>query len=153
MQRSVVHATFHLSRTYDAPLQRVFTALSDETAKDKWFGGPADQLQRLERHMDFRVGGRERLKGRWQNGTVSTFDAIYLDIVAPERVVYAYDLYIDDEKISVSLATLQLTPAGDGRTTLAVTEQGAFLDGYDDAGKREHGTGMLLDRLGESLLE
>ncbi len=32
-----------------------------------------------------------------------------------------------------------------------VTEQGAFLDGYDDAGSREQGTGFLLDRLGASL--
>jgi len=27
------------------------------------------------------------------------------------------------------------------------------LDGYDDAGSREHGTGLLLDRLGVSLAE
>ncbi len=32
-----------------------------------------------------------------------------------------------------------------------MTEQGAFLDGYDDAGSREHGTGFLLDKLGASL--
>jgi hypothetical protein len=32
-----------------------------------------------------------------------------------------------------------------------VTEQGAFLDGYDDAGSRERGTGFLLDSLGASL--
>jgi len=32
-----------------------------------------------------------------------------------------------------------------------VTEQGAFLDGYDDAGSREHGTNFLLDALGKSL--
>jgi hypothetical protein len=32
-----------------------------------------------------------------------------------------------------------------------VSEQGAFLDGYDDAGSRERGTGFLLDRLGASL--
>jgi hypothetical protein len=31
------------------------------------------------------------------------------------------------------------------------TEQGAFLDGYDDAGKRESGTGGLLDALGREL--
>jgi hypothetical protein len=36
---------------------------------------------------------------------------------------------------------------------LMVSEQGAFLDGYDDAGSREHGTGYLLDRLGASLNE
>jgi hypothetical protein len=28
-----------------------------------------------------------------------------------------------------------------------VTEQSAFLDGYDDAGARERGTGELLDAL------
>ena len=59
-------------------------------------------------------------------------------------------MHLDDKKISVSLATLQLADMG-GRTTLKVSEQGAFLDGYDDAGSREHGTGYLLDALGASL--
>ena len=40
-----------------------------------------------------------------------------------------------------------------GKTTLIVTEQGAFLDGYDDAGSREQGTGYLLDALGASLAQ
>jgi hypothetical protein len=39
------------------------------------------------------------------------------------------------------------------QTTLMVTEQSAFLDGYDDAGSREHGTGLLLDALGASLID
>jgi hypothetical protein len=34
-----------------------------------------------------------------------------------------------------------------------MTEQGAYLDGYDDAGSREHGTGVLLDTLGASLAD
>jgi uncharacterized protein YndB with AHSA1/START domain len=34
---------------------------------------------------------------------------------------------------------------------VVMTEQGAFLDGYDDAGSREHGTHFLLDALGDSL--
>jgi hypothetical protein len=34
---------------------------------------------------------------------------------------------------------------------LKVTEQGAFLDGYDDAGSREQGAGVLLEALGASL--
>jgi hypothetical protein len=33
-----------------------------------------------------------------------------------------------------------------------MTEQGAYLDGYDDAGSREKGSGFLLDALGQSLL-
>ena len=56
-------------------------------------------------------------------------------------------MHLDDKKISVSLATMQLKAEG-GKTTLMVTEQAAFLDGYDDAGSREQGTGHLLDALG-----
>jgi uncharacterized protein YndB with AHSA1/START domain len=150
--RSVVHAVFHLERTYDAPVARVWKALTDEQAKARWFGGPPDRWQLLERHMDVRVGGTERAKGRWEGGVVSTFDAIYHDVVPNERLVYSYVMHLNDRKISVSLATLQLTADG-GKTTLKVSEQGAFLDGYDDAGSRERGTGFLLDALGASLAE
>jgi uncharacterized protein YndB with AHSA1/START domain len=148
--RSVVHATFHLERTYDAPVARVWQALTDETAKQRWFGGTPGRWELLERHMDMRVGGRERLKGRWEGGVVSTFDATYHDVIPNQRLIYSYEMHLDDRKISVSLATMQLNAAG-GKTTLKVTEQGAFLDGYDDAGSREHGTGFLLDALGASL--
>ena len=102
--------------------------------------------------MDVRPGGRERSKGRWKGGLESTFDAIYQDVVPNERLVYTYEMHLDDKKISVSLATVQLR-AGNGGTTLTITEQGAFLDGYDDAGSREHGTGYLLDALGTSLTD
>lgn len=150
--RSVVHAAFHLERTYDAPVARVWKALTDENAKAKWFGGPQDRWERLERHMDVRVGGTERAKGRWDGGVVHTFDAVYHDVVPNERLIYSYVMHLDDRKISVSLATMQLTVDG-GRTTLKVSEQGAFLDGYDDGGSREHGTRFLLDALGASLAE
>lgn len=149
-KRSVVHATFHLKRSYDAPVARVWKALTDEKAKAKWFGGPTGRWELLERHMDVRVGGSERLRGRWEGGVVSTFDAAYHDVVPNERLVYSYVMHLDEKKISVSLATMQLSAEG-GRTTLTVTEQGAFLDGYDDAGSREQGTGHLLDALGASL--
>ncbi|TWB63365.1 SRPBCC family protein [Nitrospirillum viridazoti] len=150
-QRSAVHAIFSLERTYDAPAARVWRALSDMEAKSKWFGGDPGQWESLERTMDFRVGGTERAKGRWQGGMTSTFDAHYLDIIPNERIVYSYVMHLDERKISVSLATMELKPAGEGRTTLKITEQGAFLDGYEDNGSREHGTGFLMDRLGASL--
>jgi uncharacterized protein YndB with AHSA1/START domain len=70
--------------------------------------------------------------------------------VPDRRIVYAYAMHRDDVKISVSLATVEFVPSGAG-TTQVVTEQGAFLDGYDDAGSREHGTGGLLDKLEAAL--
>src|SRR5690348_13423502 len=150
--RSVVHATFSLQRTYEAPVARVWKALTDEAAKQKWFAGTPGRWQLLERRMDVRAGGRERLKGRWDGGVVSTFDATYHDVIPNERLVYSYEMFLDEKKISVSLATMQLKADG-AKTTLTVTEQGAFLDGYDDAGSREHGTGKLLDALGASLTD
>ncbi len=148
--RSVVHASFHLERRYDAPVARVWQALTDPAAKQKWFSGTPGRWELLERQMDVRAGGRERVKGRWEGGVVSTFDAIYHDVIPNQRLVYSYEMHLDDKKISVSLATMQLKAEG-GKTTLMVAEQGAFLDGYDDAGSREHGTGQLLDALGASL--
>ncbi len=147
--RSVVHGVFTVRRSFAASLTQVYRALTDKEAKARWFGG-AEGFVALERQMDVRPGGRERVKGRWPSGLVTTFDAVYFDVVPEERLVYAYEMCLDDRKISVSLATLQLE-AEAGGTRLTVTEQGAFLDGYDDAGAREHGTGALLDALGASL--
>jgi uncharacterized protein YndB with AHSA1/START domain len=148
--RSVVHGAFHIERIYDATPEQVYKALSDETAKNRWFYGPQG-WRPIERFMDFRIGGHERAKGRFEGGVTTTFDAIYHDIVPSERIVYTYQMHLDERKISVSLATLEIEPAGAGRTKLKVCEQGAFLDGYDDAGSRERGTGDLLDKLGVSL--
>ncbi len=72
------------------------------------------------------------------------------DIVTEQRIIYSYDMHIDGKRISVSLATIVFKPAGNG-ILLTVTEQGVFLDGYDDAGSREQGTRSLLDKLGAAL--
>jgi len=150
LTRSVTHATFHLERTYEASLARVWKALTNPAAKAQWFAA-SEQLEIIERSIDVRPGGRERVKGSWGGRVTSTFDATYYDVIENERLVYCYEMHLDDRKISVSLATLQLKAEGKS-TRLMVTEQGAFLDGYDDAGSREKGTGELLDALGKSLM-
>ena len=151
-ERNVTHSTFVIDRLYDASPARVWAAWSTEEAKKLWFGGGDGTWTPLERAFDFRVGGRERAVGRWKSGTVSAFDALYWDIIPEERIVYTYEMHIDDRKISVSLASVELHREGEG-TRLKVTESGAFLDGYDDAGSREHGTRALLGQLEASLRE
>jgi uncharacterized protein YndB with AHSA1/START domain len=144
----VVHGSFTVSREYPAPVAMVFNAWADKQAKARWFAGP-EGWKEVIRDFDFRPGGRERTKGRFPNGRESDFHCEYRDIVPNERIVYVYDMYVDGTKISVSLATVTFETAGKG-TKLTVTEQGVFLDGYDDAGGREHGTNILLDQLGAS---
>ena len=104
----------------------------------------------LEKSFDFREGGRETASGKHPNGMVSSFDCIYRDIVPNRRIVYSYVMHLDGKKISVSQASIEIVPEGAG-TKLVVTEYGDFLDGYDDAGSREHGTNFLMDRLDKSL--
>jgi uncharacterized protein YndB with AHSA1/START domain len=148
-QRSAVHATFSLERVYDATPARVFKAFADPAAKRKWFGGPSEWLD-TEQSYDFRVGGRETSKATPPGGESHAFNAIYQDIVPNERIVYTYDMHIGSARISVSLATVEFKPQGSG-CRLVLTEQGVFLDGYDDAGSREEGTAWLLGKLGDSL--
>jgi len=147
---AVVHGTFAIVREYPHAVARVFAAWVDPAAKARWFAGPPDKWQLLERRMDVRAGGSERVRGKFQNGRVSDFRAHYHDVVPERRIVYAYDMFVDERKISVSLATITFEAAGKG-TRLTVTEQGAFLDGYDDNGSREQGTAALMDALGKSL--
>jgi uncharacterized protein YndB with AHSA1/START domain len=148
-QRSVSHGSFSVERTYDATPARVFHALSDITAKQAWFQGPAG-WKRHAHTMDFRVGGKEYSSVGPEGGAAHIYDATFLDIVPNERIITAYEMYFDKTKISVSLAVFELKPAG-AATTLTLTEHGAFLDGFDDAGSREQGSIALMDRLGESL--
>jgi uncharacterized protein YndB with AHSA1/START domain len=81
---------------------------------------------------------------------MSSFDAIYQDIIPNERIIYSYDMHLDDKRISVSVSTIVFAAAAAG-TKLTFTEQGVFLDGFDDPSLREKGTSDLLDALGASL--
>jgi uncharacterized protein YndB with AHSA1/START domain len=149
MKRATEHATFVIERKYSQAPARVFAAWAEPEAKARWFNGPGEW--RSEGYqLDFRVGGREHLEVRPASGDAHRFDCIYQDIVPGERIVYSYDMHIGAARISVSLATVELTHSGSG-TRLVFTEQAVFLDGYDDAGSRERGTGELLDKLECSL--
>lgn len=144
--RSASHDSFVIDRVFSATPAQVFAAFAEPEARARWFSGPPGQWTKLVREQDFRVGGRERVSGRFAGGTVSTFDCRYQDIVKDERIIYTYEMQLDERRISVSLATVELRPEGSG-TRMRYTEQGVFLDGYDDSGSRERGTRGLLDQL------
>jgi uncharacterized protein YndB with AHSA1/START domain len=145
--RTATHGNFTIERTYPASPSRVFSAFATPEAKGRWFGAPEEMLTG-DREFDFRVGGHERLTTK--GDTTYIFDAVYYDIVPDQRIVTAYEMYANDDRLSVSVATVELTPAGSG-THLVYTEQGVYLDGLDKPEWREHGTGEMLDKLGEIL--
>ncbi|HEV7204610.1 MAG TPA: SRPBCC family protein [Jatrophihabitans sp.] len=148
-ERSVVHASFTIERTFPASPERVFAAWASQTAKAQWFG-PDETDPGAEHTLDFTVGGRERLRGAIPNGPTYAYDAVYQDIVPNERAVWSYDMHLDGRRISVSVATIEITGVPGG-ARLVMTEQGAFLDGLDTNAQREQGTAEILDKLGTVL--
>jgi uncharacterized protein YndB with AHSA1/START domain len=148
-ERSVTHATFVIERTFPVPPAKVFAAFADPALKRQWFAGPPEWGE-AEQTMEFRVGGRETSRGGPPEGPIHAFDARFQDIIPDRRIIFSYDMHLDDTRISVSLATVDLKPAGKG-THMTFTEQGAFLDGWDDVADRERGSIMLMDALGAFL--
>jgi uncharacterized protein YndB with AHSA1/START domain len=146
IERSQTHATFVIERTYDASVDAVWHALSDTDAREHWFGG-GPEFEIYERSHDFRVDGRGVEAGKWRNGPMSRFVSTYTDIVDRERMVFTYDMWVDDRHMSTSLTTIAVEAAGDG-TFLTYTEQAVHLDGLDTVEGREEGTRGLLDALG-----
>ena len=154
-ERSVLHDTFVIERTYPAGPSRVFAAFASRETKDAW-ADPGDiaaaEPATGPAEFDFRVGGHERFGNVYQ-GVSYTYDALYYDIVPGQRLVYSYEMYADGVRFSVSLATIEFVETDDG-TTLTWTEQGAYLDGVDgpDAPRlRQGGTGEMLDGLAKYL--
>ena len=144
-KRTATHATFVIERDYPHPPAKVFAAFADPKKKARWFGGP-EEWEKSNHKLDFRIGGQESVSGGPPGGTVHAYHAEIWDIVENERIVTSYQMHLDDRRISVSLATYEFKANG-ASTTFVLTEQGVFLDGYDDAGQREEGTRELLSQL------
>jgi uncharacterized protein YndB with AHSA1/START domain len=143
----VIHDTFTLERRFASPPERVFAAFATEEAKHSWFKGP-DDWEQGPAEFDFRVGGRETDTGGPPGGFTSTMELTYSDIVEDRRIVYTYEMTLDDVKSSVSVASIEFHQDGTG-TRLVLTEHGVYFDGTVDgpAGRKE-GTEGLLDALG-----
>jgi uncharacterized protein YndB with AHSA1/START domain len=148
-QHSTEHATFVIERSYDADPVRVFAAWASLEAKRAWFGPPDHGADTHE--LDFRIGGRETFAVTVDEvGTRYSYDALYQDIVDGERIVYTYEMHRNEDRISVSVATVEMR-AAEGGTALKLTEQGVFLDGHDTVAQREHGTRELMEALAKAL--
>ena len=145
-ERCAVQASFTIERVFEATPARVFQCFADADTKKRWSCHENWTLSAF----DFREGGRERSCGGEPGEPVYDFDGVYQDIVDGERVVFAFEMRRDGVRFSVSVGTIQFQPHGTG-TQLLFTEQGVFLDGWEDARQREAGSGVGLDNLAEML--
>lgn len=143
--RPAVHSTFRLERAYAATPAEVFHAFADTDAKRRWLV-EGEGFEILDFTADFREGGKDVSRFRFGDGPEIVNETTYHEIVANERLIYAYRMDMAGEPMSVSLATIEFVPQGGG-TLLVLTEHGAYLDGRDDGTSREEGMRGLLEAL------
>lgn len=141
---------FTIKRSFDAPPTDVFNAFADPEMKALWFSGPPDKWKVLERRLDFREGGEERVRGQFEGSYTSDFRARYHVIRRSSLIVYVYDMYVDDRLLSTSLSSFDFA-AADGKTDMNYVEQAVYYDGEDGSSSREEGTRGLFDRVAEAL--
>jgi uncharacterized protein YndB with AHSA1/START domain len=142
---SAVHSTFTIERSFAAPIGRVFAAWADPATKRRWASCHED-FELVEHQLDFRVDGTEVNRTAEPDGTMHTMRARFLDIVPDERIVYVYEMALDETRISVSLVTVLFERAR-AATKMTFTEQVTFLDGHGSADERREGTEVGITRL------
>jgi uncharacterized protein YndB with AHSA1/START domain len=141
---------FRLTRTFDAPRELVWEALSKPEHLRQWMGPPGMTMTTCE--MDRRPGGAWRFVLRGPDGHEAPFKGVYREIVPPERVVQTFIYDVDVIRDFESIETLTLTEHR-GKTTLAVTvrhQSTEARDGHLLSGM-EGGAGQSYDRLEELL--
>lgn len=147
--RQVVHGDFTITRDYDASPAKVFAAFADPAKKRRWFvEGEGWETKSYE--AAFQVGGKEWGVFVFQGAHEVRNDTWYHDIVPNERIVFAYTMTVGGARISASLATVVISPNGQG-ATLSYTEQGAFFEGAEAIEQREVGCRELFEALAKEL--
>ncbi len=151
---AVIHNTFVIERSYPKPPERVFSAFADPAKKRRWYAaGEHHEIEQFD--LDFRVGGAERFRYRFTEGSplpgmYINNEARYQDIVSNQRIVSASTMDLGEKRILASLLTIELLPTDKG-TDLICTHQGTYLEWPDGAKLLEAGWRGLLDSLAAEL--
>jgi uncharacterized protein YndB with AHSA1/START domain len=153
---AAVHNTFVVERSFPKPPETVFAAFADASKKRRWYAeGENHDVQ--EYSMDFRVGGGERLRYRFREGSpvagmILTNVGTYQEIVFNRRIISSSAMTLGDKCISVSLVTFEFLATSEG-TDLICTHQGTFLEGADGPQMREAGFRALFESLATELAQ
>ncbi|GGA63564.1 SRPBCC domain-containing protein [Pelagibacterium lentulum] len=147
MTMEVKADSFTIERRLKASRTTVFQAWADPKQKAKWFAG-AD-VAKSGYTVDFRPGGREYASFSNEMGLHEN-ETCFFKIVPDALIVYAYSMAMNGNVHSVSLVTVRLEDDTTG-TRLTYSEQMSVIGDSDGAAGREHGWGLMLDRMVEQV--
>lgn len=136
---------YTITRTYEAPRERVWRAFTEPAQFKRWFGPADSHLENVE--MDVREGGEWKATTVLANGYEIHFHGNYLELTEPERLV----MTVSDQPTltDFEVLTVVLTARGNA-TELEMRQSGGHLtdEQYEQA---RQGSSGFLDRLAELL--
>jgi uncharacterized protein YndB with AHSA1/START domain len=83
-----------LSRTFDAPRERVFAAWTNPDHFREWFGPPG--VTNVACELDVRPGGAWRLRGASERGGHAV-SGKYIEVAPPERLSFTWAWHTDGD--------------------------------------------------------
>jgi uncharacterized protein YndB with AHSA1/START domain len=139
-----------VSRTFDAPRELVFEAMTNPKMVKQWLIGP-DDWPMVVCGIDFRVGGKYRYVWRHKERGDMGMGGVYREIERPRRIVHT-ELFDEDWTGGETIQTTIFEEKG-GRTTVTSTVRYASEAARDGALKTGmlEGWGKAYDRLAEML--
>ncbi|TVY99972.1 hypothetical protein EAS64_40190 [Trebonia kvetii] len=156
-----MHGSFAVQRDLAASSDNVFAAYADVSLRRRWFRIPGDP-SRAFHSLDFRVGGGEESRGVFAPlGDLGpeervSYRSVFWDVVPGSRLVFGYELVLNEVRRWVSLVTVELSPLASGAgTRLRHSEQYVFLayseDGAQDVAHLKGSTQLQLNGLAAAL--
>lgn len=144
---SISHGTVAIERTFAAPVENVFSALSTETALLEWSSPPGGGWMLRYERFDFRVGHTDIAHFGPVGGEIYVNAATYFDIQPGRRIVFSSTIAHRGAVTFAGIVTMELEEVGRG-ALLRLNETGAYLDGADGVDGHEEGWVGMMDGLG-----
>jgi uncharacterized protein YndB with AHSA1/START domain len=140
-----------ITRLFDAPPEVVFEAWTDPEHLAQWWGPEGFTNPVCE--LDVRVGGSWHIVMRAPDGAMYPCRGVYLEIVAPERLVFT-NIAVNDEGTPVldGLTTVTFEEeAGTTRLTVRTRAVALAPGAVEKLAGMDTGWSMSLDRLAREL--
>jgi uncharacterized protein YndB with AHSA1/START domain len=142
------HATITLSRTYDAPPERIFSAFANPKSRAEWSAPTNDAL--IYDEANFQEGGRDVFRCGPANDLRFRGVTTYQTIIPNECVISTEAICEGHQRLAVALTTLEFLPTASG-TNLKITIQLVSFVGPGIDQGYESGNRSALDNLANHL--
>lgn len=137
-----------MTRTFDAPRERVFRAWTEPEQLAKWWGPKGFTVP--DHNIDVRPGGAWRTTMRSPEGNDHIVAGVYREITPPERLVFTWGWETEGPRGHETVVTIEFHER-DGGTELQLTQE--LFENETSRDMHNQGWSGCMDSLDDALRE